>query len=268
MMSGGPLQVASGRLVAGLLAGLVLAGMYPSGAQAGDAALPEIVVPKVATVVVLDGKGGDPAWERAVRIDLRDFWQPTQGAEPAARTRVSLLHDGETFYLAFDCEDDDIRATCADHDGQTFRDDCVELFFGADDPRGAFVACLEINAIGTVADYYYQHADWINYRFESRARVEVSRSPHLDGKGKGYRVEVAVPFVALQPIVSLFVGEERGSAMRRGGAPERLRANFARWDRGRAEAGKKDRFTIWSDPQFHQPHPHRPERMGWLRFEP
>ncbi len=236
---------------------------------------PEIIVPRITAAIGLDGKGGDPAWAQAKHLELSDFWQPTQGIGSAARTRVSLMHDGENLYLAFDCEDSDIKATCTDHDGQTFRDDCVELFFGADDQRGAFAACLEINAIGTMADYYYQHADWINYRFESQAQVAVSRAPLLrDETGVmivGYRVEIAVSFSALQPIVNLFVNQPRATAMRSGRAPDRLRANFARWDRSTAKttgtARAMDRFTIWSDPHFYQPHPHRPEQMGWLRFE-
>lgn len=253
---------------------LLMAGAVPTFAtgagtrQAVDAhALPEVRVPKVSVPPKLDGKGGDPAWRGAARVELRDFWMKPD-AVPAQATRVSLLHDGKTLYLAFDCEDADIRATCADHDGQTFRDDCVEIFLGAPIERLADAACLEINALGTVADYYYRHADWINYRFESKARIAVSRTRFDGDDGKemtGYRVEVGIEFSAFLPVLNFFPGEE-ASSLSMGNMPVRIRANFARWDRGQRDAGG-ERFSIWSDPLFPFAHPHRPERYGWLILE-
>ncbi len=185
----------------------------------------------------------------------------------AQRTRVSLLHDGTKLYLAFDCEDRDILAVRTAKEDQTFRDDCIEIMLGAPIERLADAACLEINALGTLADYYYRHADWINYRFVSQAEIAVSRVPLTEWKGmggQGYRVEVAIPFAVLQPVMNLF--PEEGSAGAPGHPPAKLRANFARWDRNGAKAGG-DRFTIWADPRFPFPHPHRPERYGWLVLE-
>lgn len=214
---------------------------------------PTLNVPRVEQAVILDGQGGDPAWSRAVRVELRDFWSEPD-KPPAARTCVSLLHDGETLYVAFDCEDADVRASRREHDDQTFRDDCVEIFFGAAEERLADTVGIEINALGTVADYFYRHADWINYRYESGARVAVSRKPRLDGVS-GYRVEVAVSLGRLEAALVRMDAKS--------GKARRLRTNFARWDRG---AGG-DRFSIWSDTLYPFPHPHRPERYGWLMLE-
>ncbi|MDR1283068.1 MAG: carbohydrate-binding family 9-like protein [Opitutaceae bacterium] len=229
--------------------------------------LPRVSVPKVTQAVSLDGKGGDPAWNKAVKIELGDFWSKPDTIKTQA-TQVSLLHDGEKLYIAFDCADVDIQATRQEHDGQTFRDDCVEIFLGAPIERLADAACLEINALGTVADYYYRHADWINYRFESRARIAVSRTRFDGDDGKemtGYRVEVGIEFSAFLPVLNFFAGEE-ASSLSTGNMPVRIRANFARWDRGQRDAGG-ERFSIWSDPLFPFAHPHRPERYGWLVLE-
>lgn len=183
-------------------------------------------------------------------------------------TLVALLHDGEKLYLAFDCEDADVNASCTDHDGQTFRDDCVEIFLGAPLERLADTACLEINALGTLADYYYRHADWINYRFESKAEIKVSRSPNYKGEREqaGYRVEVAIAFSAIRALLSQFPEEDAASFVEGEQRILKLRANFARWDRGQRGAGG-ERFSIWSNPLFSFPHPHSPDRYGWLLLE-
>lgn len=224
-------------------------------------ALPSIRVPKVEAPARIDGSGRDPVWSQATAVELRDFLGETQSA-PAQRTRVSLLHDSERLYVAFDCEDRNVRAFRTAKEDQTFRDDCIEILLGAPIERLADAACLEINALGTLADYYYRHADWINYRFDSKAEIAVSHAPvHYE---VGYRIEVAIPFAVLQPVLALFPME--GPVGTLSGPPGKLRANFARWDRNGGEGD--DRFTIWSDPLFPFPHPHRPERYGWLILEP
>ncbi len=171
------------------------------------------------------------------------------------------MHDGLALYIAFDCEDAEVLARCKDHDGQTFRDDCVELFFGAPAERLSDTACFEINALGTLADYYYRHTDWINYRFESGA-VIVASALSAGDEDSGYRVEIKIPLASLAPLMSFFqVGHEKlppGAT-----AGNSLRANFARWDRSSPDAGK-DRFSIWTHPGYSFPHPHRPEAYGWL----
>ncbi|MDR1283213.1 MAG: carbohydrate-binding family 9-like protein [Opitutaceae bacterium] len=226
--------------------------------------LPEIRVPQVHLPVKIDGRAGDPVWSRAASITLHDFWGKTD-TPPARRTRVLLLHDNEKLYLAFDCEDHDILAMRTAKDDQTFRDDCVEIMLGAPVERLADAACLEINALGTLAAFWYRHADWINYRFDPKVEIAVSRAPVTWGPDvPGYRVELAIPLAPLYPVVGLFTGEGASGAVDR--FPEKLRANFARWDRNGSAAGG-DRFTIWSNPQFPFPHPHRPERYGWLLLD-
>ncbi|AHF91238.1 hypothetical protein OPIT5_14475 [Opitutaceae bacterium TAV5] len=246
----------------------VLAALPASAGPASPrfaAPLPEITVPRATKSPILDGLGTDPAWSRATHIELHGYWSaPTQPS--ASRTRVSLLHDGQFLYIAFDCEDRDIIFTRTAHDDQTFRDDCVEIFIGAPDERLSDTACLEINAIGTLADYYYRHADWINLRYESHARVVASRQPAFSDLASdkhplpGYRLEIAIPFRSLVSIVTL-LDKNPGPPL-----PGRLRANFARWDRASTPSAPA-RFTIWSDPQFSMPHPHRPDRYGWLNLE-
>lgn len=213
---------------------------------------PAITVPRVSLGPKLDGLGKDPVWTRAVTFELTDPWNQEE-ADPASATRVSLLHDGEFLYVAFDCGDPDIRAIRTARNDQTFRDDCVEIFIGAARERLSDTVGLEINALGTLSDFYYRHSDWINHRYQSGAVVEVSREPRLPGIS-GYRVEASIPFAKLHAITTSPGPDWEGASF-----PPRLRANFARWDRG-----SQDRLSIWADPGYSFPHPHNPERYGWL----
>ena len=214
--------------------------------------LPCVSIPKIDRPLKLDGETIDSYWDKSSHVIL-EYYPKTSTKSLVANTRVSFLHDGKMLYLAFDCEDDLVIATKSESDDQTFGDDCVEILLGAPDVRLADTACLEINPIGTMADFYYRHSDWINYRFTSHARVFTF--PKTAFGKKGYRVEIAIPFSSLIPLLRQL---DQGNLS----MPKKIRANFARWDRG-----GKNQFSIWSDPQLNLPHPHNPDRFGWLFLE-
>lgn len=223
-------------------------------ATAADSRLPEIHVPRFKATLEIDGNLNEACWKKATRIILSDPWHQTGHAfEP---TEVLILCTDQALYFAFLAQDTDIRATHTDRDDRTHKDDCVEIFLARPRELLGEALGLEINALGTVADFYYRHANWLNYGWEPpdvrvSARKEMNFSSGRTVKGSGYCVEVEIPWKEL-----LYALPERE-------IPDKLRANFARWD-----YGKNGRiFSIWSDPQLSQCSPYRLEQFGWLLFD-
>ena len=83
----------------------------------------------------IDGWFEDPAWELALEIgELRQVI-PVAGAEGSEDTRIRLLYDDRSIFLAIECFDSDpagIRATQAKRDANLDPDDRVE-WLGARD---------------------------------------------------------------------------------------------------------------------------------------
>jgi len=246
------------RLVSGIL---VLACFAPHAGSAEPP--PRLLVPAVA-----DLAGAEAAWSRAARIELSDFWkQKSHLSEP---TEVLLFNTGRALRVRFLAEDSDIRADPArPRDGDTYHDDCVEIFFARPEASVAEGIGLEISAAGVVSDMRVWRRDKLDHGWDSRAALvdghpdatvpfTIHRVPSLrpfggkDAVGAGWMLEIEFPWS--------YLCRELGLPDPGDGPPARLRANFARWDYG--AAGRM--FTIWSDSGLPLPSPHVPGRYGWL----
>jgi len=67
--------------------------------------------------ITIDGSLDDPAWQDAPFSDL--FFVSARGVRQMPdklATRMKLLYDADSLYVAFDCEDGDIWSTFANHD--------------------------------------------------------------------------------------------------------------------------------------------------------
>lgn len=212
-----------------------------------------VYVPRVKAARLADGTFDGKSWQKAVRLELNDFWNQTG---PGQKTEVLLFNTGQELAFLFRVEDDDIQAKGVVHDTWVHKDDCVELFFGA--PWDHLVDALgfEINALGTCADYYYRHDGWFNRKWNPEGVTIVLRRsdavPLIDSKRKGYTVEVVIPWKVLNE--GLMLPE----------TPDKLRANFARWN----YFGTGRKFLVWNNSQLPQPGAHYPDHFGWLIFMP
>ncbi|EIP98989.1 hypothetical protein OpiT1DRAFT_03491 [Opitutaceae bacterium TAV1] len=226
-------------------------------------------------VPLITGSLDPEEWSQAARLGLRDFW--SQKTHPLEPTEVLLLNTGASLRIKFLCEDRDIRsATDRQHDGETFRDDCVEIFFARPEPRVAEGRGLEINAGGAIADLRAWTPQKLDFSWNSGAalveslavdsavesiRFTLRRVPGLlahggrQAAGPGWILEIDFPWIWLR--------RELGLSETALPYPPEIRANFARWNHG--ADGKI--FTIWSDPGLSVPKPHAPSRYGWLVLE-
>ena len=130
-------------------------GLWPGQAQETQPA--EILIPRAARPVVVDGKGDDPAWQAAPLLHL----QALNPAKPiSAGTVARLLFDAEHLYALVHCEEPTMDRlilnwpNLEERDSEIWRDDCVELFL---DPhaRGLRDGTPAIHIVVNTAGVWY-----------------------------------------------------------------------------------------------------------------
>ena len=202
---------------------------------------------------VVDGKLSDPGWNAVPSVELLFPWSGQTGAKQ--KTKVRVLWDEQALYIGYECEDADVVAHFDKRDDPTYRDDAVEFFVNPK-PEQEFYYGLEMNARGTLYDYFYAYPKLLLKRLDFRG---VQLATHVDGtlnqtgdKDRGWTLEVAIPWANF---------EELGTAA----APKAGTAwtvNFNRWDG--VEPAR--RLSVWSDSGTLRPSPHNPKRFGQLVF--
>lgn len=241
-------QIASASLI--LLSSLIVSPVL----KADESDLPTVNVPRVEEPITVDGELSEPGWKKAARVTLSDPWKQT--GHVLDPTEVLILSTEKGVYFAFLANDDEILAARTMRDDRTHRDDCVEVFLAKNRESPGDALGMEINAIGTVADFYYRHAGWFNHGWEPtllKVAIKKEKSFPLGekAKGPGFVTEIGLDWSEL-----LYALPEKQ-------VPAKLRANFARWNYG--SNGRI--FSIWSDPHLSKPGPYRLDDFGYLIFE-
>lgn len=76
----------------------------PSADPPGPAPRPELRATRTRSVVTLDGRLDEPAWQEAAATDQFTQKFPDGGQAPSERTVLRVLYDDEAVYVGFDCE--------------------------------------------------------------------------------------------------------------------------------------------------------------------
>jgi len=201
-------------------------------------------VKRAAGAIAIDGKVEEAAWQAAAPLEFVFPWAFQKGARQ--KTIAKLLRDDRYLYVAYECDDADITATLEHRDDPTYRDDAVELFINPKPSQSNYFG-LEMNARGTLYDYFYLFPEFLLKRFDfTDVRVRSART------AKGWSLELALSWAD-------FEGLGTGKPPVPG---EVWTANLNRWD-GTEPAR---RLSQWSDSEMAKPNPHNPKRFGLLIF--
>ncbi len=147
----------------------------------------ELPVVRASEAPVIDGKLDEACWRDAEKIgDFVDYIQNRMVEQP---TFVAAAYDSANLYLGYVCLQRDMQtllASCRQHDGPVWRDDCVEFFVSPSAEPDTFYQLI-VNTIGTTFDAGGRsrgkwNPDW---------QVKVVKGDLL------WAVEMAVPFAAL-----------------------------------------------------------------------
>lgn len=214
---------------------------------------PKYEVKRKSARLVVDGRLDDPAWRGVPALTLQFPWEEQTGAKQ--RTSVRLLWDSEYLYIGYQCEDADVVAHYDHRDDPTYKDDAVEFFVNPKPSQGFYYG-LEMNARGTLYDYFYAYPQLLLKRIDFSG---VALATYVDGtlnmtsdKDRGWSLEVAIPWAN-------FVELGFDAAPKAGTV---WTANFNRWDG--VEPAR--RLSVWSDSATVRPSPHNPKRFGELVF--
>lgn len=214
---------------------------------------PRYEVKRAGARIVVDGRLDDAPWRAAGAVSLQFPWIEQTGA--MQKTTVRLLWDSEYLYAAFACEDADVVAHFDKRDDPTYRDDAVELFINPK-PGQSFYYGLEMNARGTLYDYFYAFPQILLKRVDFAG---ILLATHVDGtlnqtgdKDRAWTLELAIPWRNFEEF-GVVAAPKSGAVWT---------ANFNRWDG--VEPAR--RLSVWSDSATVRPSPHNPKRFGQLVF--
>jgi hypothetical protein len=225
---------------------------------------------RTATPRRIDGRLDDDAWRGAAWsepfVDIEGDRKP----RPRFETRVKMIWDADSFYVAADLRDPHVWATLTTHDAVIFQDPDFEVFIDPNGDNHEYYE-FEINALGTFWDLFLPKPykddgkamnGWEIPGLRSAVFVDGTVNDPRDAD-RGWSVELAFPWRAL--------GEQarRPSPPREG---DQWRVNFSRvqWPfetaagRYQKPKGAHEDNWVWS-PQ-HVVDMHRPETWGYVQF--
>ena len=144
----------------------------------------------------IDGALDDACWKGALAIG--DFGLLGRGKAsadaPVPPTTAMLAYDADALYVAYRCTEpliDKLVTRATRHDGKTWADDCVEIFFDPTATRQRYVQ-LAINTAGVVMDAAFgAPGKGMDLGYESGATAKAKIG------AKAWTLEVRVPFAGL-----------------------------------------------------------------------
>lgn len=215
--------------------------------------VPRYEVKRASGKIAVDGKLDESAWKNAGTIVFQFPWEKQTGAKQ--KTVARLLWDDDYLYVGYDCEDADIVAHYLKRDDPTYKDDAVEIFINPD-PAQTFYYGMEMNARGTLYDYFYvfpqlliSRVDFSGVLLATNVRGTLNQTGDRD---EGWTLEVAIPWSNFSEL-----------AKKTPPAPGAVwRANLNRWD----GTEPNRRLSQWANSGMETPNPHNPSRFGELVF--
>jgi hypothetical protein len=236
----------------------------------------QYVCPRAPAPPSLDGRIEDPVWELAPWTE--DFVDIEGEDHPAARlrTRVKMLWDADSFYVAAELEEPDVWATLREENTVIYQDNDFEVFVDPDGDHHNYRE-FEINAFNTMWNLFLRRP----YRDEAELSREenvqyltdtgIHSAVHVRGPlndpstpNRGWTVEVAFPWQTFFKCNAPSCPPKPG---------DQWRVNFSRveWDVEARDGayhkihGKPEHNWVWS-PQG-EIAMHLPEHWGIVQFE-
>jgi hypothetical protein len=224
--------------------------------------------------VTMDGKIDEAAWKNVQWSESFVDIEGHKKSVPLYKTRVKMLWNDSSLFIAAELEEPDVWATLQQQDEIIYHDNDFEVFIDPDNNTHQYYE-VEVNALNTILDLFLQKP----YRNDGNADIKWSlkgllTATHINGtlnnsndRDKDWTVEMSIPFKNLQKHNEAEIPKE-GSVWR---------INFSRveWDFEKKNGKyikKKDlngkpipeHNWVWSPQGIINMH--YPERWGYLVF--
>ena len=169
--------------------------------------LPEYEARKTTEKIRIDGKLNEPAWQTCEARPL-DYFYGVEKPTDQQQTKVSILWDDETLYVAFECKDSYITAREKNRDGQPYFDDCAEVFIIPANDSLKMHYGYEVNLYQTSNDFIFLNgmkngedmvAKSYNPDFLTGVSIDGTVNDNSD-VDKGWCMEFAIPLTCLRTV--------------------------------------------------------------------
>jgi len=267
-------------------AGLIVAGIYsllPLGAKAQSefkglenlfTTPRNYIIQHTNTAPVIDGDINDGVWKQAEwTTDLVDI-EGDDKPKPPYKTRVKLLWDDSTLYIAAEMQEPNVWAYKTHHDDVVYHDNDFEFFIDPNNTTHLYYE-IEINPINTIFDLFLNApyrdggkplASWDAKGMRTAVKVYGTVNKPSDAD-KGWTAEIAIP------LKTLAVGDRNRPP--HDGTMWRINFSRVEWDTDIKDGQyvkqtqpdgslKPEHNWVWS-PQG-PINMHFPERWGYLLF--
>ena len=216
---------------------------------------------KATSPIVIDGKR-EEAWDRTEARAIGHFALVKKPSDRQASV-FRMLWDEDTLYFLFECEDRFLNSDITERNGQTYMDDCAEIFLiPAAAPLDLHLG-LEVNLLKVSNDFIF-----LTNLHGTKSGVVKSYDPDfevgvvLDGTlndnsdvDRGWTMEIAIP-------LALFEGLHRFSPVKPG---NRWAFQALRQERNDPEIGRRAWSTVFPLPEG-STQVHDPLNFGLLEF--
>jgi hypothetical protein len=219
---------------------LLTGGAFAQRVQDPPDKVPETIISRATSAVVVDGLGNDDAWKNAERISFIFPWNDVSKEAPQS-TVARMLYDDEALYLLYECVDPYLHAEVTEHDGPVWEEDAVEIFVTPNSADISTYFGYEMNANGTFLDYMaFEAGDHstksIQFAWESEGVLlkttwKGTLNDHSD-RDQSWILEMAIPMANFRHL--------GGNIPPQPGDMWRLNLNRTK--------GHEGQFSIWSDP--------------------
>lgn len=162
---------------------------------------------KTTEKIQVDGKLDETVWRKCEARSL-DYFYAVEKPTDMQQTKVRVLWDDETIYVAFECADQFITAREKTRDNQPYFDDCAEVFLI---PAGDSLKMhygFEVNLYQSSNDFIYLNdvlsgnhmvAKSYNPDFSTGVTVDGTINDNSD-IDKGWIMEFAIPLYCLRTV--------------------------------------------------------------------
>ncbi len=232
------------------------------------------VVKHTSAVLKMDGRLDERAWDKAGwRADFEDI-EGSKKPLPGHQTRVKMLWNDSTLFIAAELREPQVWATQTQHDDIIFKDNDFEVFIDPDN-NGHNYFEVEVNAFNKIFDLFlpkpYRNGgdalvSWDVSGLKTGVKIDGTLNKPED-VDKGWTVEMAIPLKAMRMGYDIKVPEE--------GAIWRINFSRVEWDteiidgknvKLKDSNGKNlpEHNWVWSPQGVIDMH--YPERWGYLQF--
>ena len=215
-------------------------------------------VTRVKKPVEIDGNWNKAPWKKVKSITIAN----PMGKDPifTPTTEAKVVYDNENIYIIFRVQDQYVKSTVTEYNGNVSGDSCVEFFFSPDEDNPLHYFNLEINAGGTPLIFFVTKP-WTGFNKLDNAsisQIEIAHSmpgvvdPEIT-EPTTWTIECRVPYSILKNYSHVTIPKPG----------TKWRANFYKTG---SRTGNPHYFT-WSKVNKATPDFHMPEYFGTLEFK-